>query len=121
MLKNKLILVSVFFIFASIITAGAQNQFAYDSKGKRDPFIALVTSDGRLLKLDTTEEVKGDLNLEGIIFDKNGVSFAIVNGAVVKIGDIVGDNQVLKIEKDKVIFIKDGATFDLELKKEEIK
>jgi len=121
MLKNKEIIISVFLFFASIIIAGAQDQYVYESKGKRDPFIALVTSDGRLLKLDVSEEVKGDLNLEGIIYDKNGVSFAIVNGGVVKIGDIVGDNQVLKIEKDKIIFIKDGATFDLELKKEEIK
>jgi len=121
MLKNKFILVSVFFIFTSIMVAGAAEQYVYESKGKRDPFIALVTSDGRLLKLDTDEEVKGDLNLEGIIYDKNGVSFAIVNGAVVKIGDVVGDNQVLRIEKEKVIFIKEGATFDLELKKEETK
>jgi hypothetical protein len=96
----------------------AQEEFAYDTKGKRDPFIPLVTSDGRLLKLDK-EEAKGDLLLEGIIYDKQGRSYAIVNSAVVGIGDFIGAYQVLKIEQNKVIFIKEGETTEVILKKEE--
>lgn len=121
MLKNKILFISVFLIFASIMCVAGQERYAYDAKGKRDPFIALVTADGRFLKLDTEEVSKGDLTLEGIIYDKNGMSYAIVNSAVVKIGDTVDDSQVLKIEKNKVIFVKDGNTFEVELKKEEIK
>ncbi|MBI4972857.1 MAG: hypothetical protein HZA27_02020 [Candidatus Omnitrophica bacterium] len=96
----------------------AQEEFIYDSKGKRNPFIPLVTADGRLLKLDT-ESSLSDLLLEGIIYDKMGISYAIVNGSVVKIGDSVGDYQVLKIEENKVIFIKEGQPTEVELKKEE--
>ncbi len=91
----------------------------YDAKGKRNPFIPLVTPDGRLLKLETQENLNASLLVEGIIYDKNGLSYAIVNGSVVSIGDTVGDFQVLKIEDNKVIFIKDGLTQEIELKKEE--
>lgn len=96
----------------------AQDEFTYDSKGKRNPFIPLVTSTGKLLKLDTEESSIG-LLLEGIIYDDRGLSYAIVNGEVVKIGDIINDYQVLKIEKNKIIFIKEGEPLELELKKEE--
>jgi hypothetical protein len=95
----------------------AQDQFVYDPKGKRDPFIPLVTPEGRLLNLDT-EQSKGTLNLEGIIYDEKGISYAIVNGAVVKIGDTIEGSQVLKIENNKVVFIKDGNPFEQELKEE---
>jgi len=96
----------------------AQEQFVYDSKGKRDPFIPLVTPDGRLLKLEQEEGVAG-LLLEGIIYDKNGTSCAIVNSEIVRIGDKVGEFQVLKIEEKRVIFIKEGQIIEVELKKEE--
>ncbi len=96
----------------------AQEQFIYDAKNKRDPFIPLVTADGRLLKLEQEERVSG-LLLEGIIYDKNGLSYAIVNGEVIKVGDKVGDYQVFKIEKNKVIFLKEGQPLEIELKKEE--
>ena len=46
------------------------------------------------------------------------MSFAIVNGLVVKIGDFVGDYQVLDIEENKVTFIKDGQPLEVELKRE---
>ena len=96
----------------------AQEQFIYDSKNKRDPFIPLVTPDGRLLKLDSEEGATG-LLLEGIIYDKYGLSYAIVSGEVIKVGDKLGDYQVFKIEKNKVIFLKEGRSLEIELKREE--
>ncbi|MCU0652594.1 MAG: general secretion pathway protein GspB [Candidatus Omnitrophica bacterium] len=114
------IVLSAFSFQLSAFSCFAQEGFKYDSKGKRNPFIPLVTSDGKLLKLETEEtaNVEG-LLLEGIIYDKNGSSFAIVNSNVVKVGDMIGDIQVLKIGKEKVIFIKDGQTLEIELRKEE--
>ena len=97
----------------------AQEEFLYDAKGKRDPFIPLVTPDGRLLKLEHEGGVAG-LSLEGIIYDKNGTSCAIVNSEIIRIGDKVGEYQVLKIEEKKVIFIKEGQIVEVELKKEEL-
>ena len=99
----------------------AQGEFVYESKGKRNPFIPLVTAEGRLLKLDKLEatSVEG-LGIEGIIYDKFGRSFAIVNGDVFGVGDVVGDYQILRIEERKVIFIKDGVPLEVELTKEEV-
>jgi len=119
MLRNKIF----YFIFAFCILyfafyGYAQEEFIYDAKGRRNPFIPLVTSDGRLLKLKEAEALSG-LLLEGIIYDKQGLSYAIVNGEVVKTGDKSGDYQVLKIEKNKVIFIKEGEPIEIELKREE--
>ncbi len=55
------------------------------------------------------------LLLEGIIYDKNGTSCAIVNSEIVRIGDKVGEFQVLKILENKVIFIKNGEPLEVEL------
>lgn len=101
------------------VSCWAQEEFKYDSKGKRNPFIPLVTPDGKLINLDSEETKNNGFMLEGIIFDKNGVSYAIVNGSVVKVGDIVGQAQVLKIEKNSVIFVKDGQTSQVSLKEED--
>jgi len=97
----------------------AQGEFKYDAKGKRNPFIPLITPDGRLISNLEKKEGAAGLSLEGIIYDKGGLSYAIVNGVVVKISDKVGDYQVLKIEEKRVIFIKEGEPLEVELKKEE--
>jgi hypothetical protein len=121
MLKIKsgfLISTCYFLTFYFLLSANAQESFKYDAKGERNPFMPLVTSDGRLLQLDKSEK-KTEIAIEGIIFDPYGVSYAIVNGAVVNVGDFVGNKQVLKIEKDKLFFVEEGQVSELELKKEE--
>lgn len=95
----------------------AREQPVYDSGGRRNPFIPLVTPDGRLLKLESQGPDSG-LSLEGIIYDERGLSYAIVNGEIVKVSDKVGDYQVLKIEEGKVTLIKDGEATEVELKEE---
>ena len=114
----KYMIVSLILCAFGFIFSYAQEEFVYDAKNKRDPFIPLVTSDGRLLKLEQEEGTQG-LLLEGIIYDDKGISCAIVNGEVVRVGDKAGGFQVLKIQKDKVVFIKDGQPTEIELKKEE--
>jgi hypothetical protein len=118
MLKNRtlaiLVILSIVVFFS---LACAQEVFVYDAKGRRNPFVPLVTSDGRLIKLEAKEVTEG-LALEGIIYDKTAMSYAIVNGLVVKVGDFAGGYQVLKIEQNKVIFIKDGQLYEIELKRE---
>lgn len=109
-------IMSVLILFCA--AAMAQDEFTYDSRGKRNPFIPLVTPDGRLLKLEQEQGVQ-DLNIHGIIYDKLGVSYAIVNSDVVGVGDTVGDYRVLKVLPNKVIFIKDGQAVEIEISKEE--
>jgi hypothetical protein len=108
----------LFFAILNISSSFAQGEFVYDLKGERNPFMPLITPEGMLIKIKPRQPV-GELELEGIIFDNISMSYAIVNGTVVKVGDFVGDYQVLKIREDKVIFIKDGEPFEVALKKEE--
>ena len=118
MLRNRVYIFTLIFIgFLSFCLA--QDDFIYQSKGKRNPFIALVGSDGRLIKLDKEEE-KGSsgLAIDGIIYDKQGISYALAGGKVVGVGDHVGDYRVLKIEKDRVVFIKDDQIQEVFMNKE---
>ena len=98
----------------------AQGEYVYDTKVKRDPFIPLVNQQGVLLKLDEEEEAAaGKLKIEGIIYDKNGTSYAIVEGKVVRVGDLTDKGyQVLKIESNKVVFIKEGEPSEIYLREE---
>jgi len=113
---NKKFAILFLLSLGAVTLVFGQGEFSYDAKGKRNPFIPLVTPEGRLLKLDKQETYSsGGLSIEGIIYDKLGRSFAIVNATVVGIGDTVGDYQVLKIYENKVIFIKNGEPFEVEL------
>jgi len=98
----------------------AQSEYIYNAKGKRDPLIPLLTPQGVLLKLDNDEEtVTGKLKIEGIIYDKNGNSYAIVEGKVVRVGDFTDQGyRVLKIEDNKVVFMKDGEPLEIYLKED---
>jgi len=108
------VLVLFFLCLYSVLFA--QGEFIYNAKNKRNPFIPLITPDGRLLKLEQDENAMNSLSLEGIIYDKNGLSYAVVNGEVIKVGDGINNYQVLRIEKNRVIFIKDGQPLEVELK-----
>lgn len=122
MSKNKRSLKTIMLpgaIAALLVSFSPAFGFEYEAKGRRDPFIPLVTSDGRLLKLDMPSDEKANLAVEGIIYDKEGLSYAVVGGLVVKVGDSIGDYRVLKIEPEKVLFIKDGTVEEVSLKKEE--
>jgi hypothetical protein len=96
----------------------AERDYVYDSQGERNPFIPLVTAEGRLLQLEKPEASKKALNLEGIIYDKYGITYAIVNGTVIRIGDYLAGFQVLKIEKNKVVLVKEGQVLEILLKEE---
>jgi hypothetical protein len=103
----------------------AQEQFVYDDEGRRNPFIPLVSLDGRFVQLEKAQRKENkesknlDFLVEGIIIDKYGSSYAIVNAKVVKVGDKLEGYQVLKIEEQKITLIKDGEPFVIEWKKEE--
>jgi len=102
-------------------SAACSQEYEYDDGQKRDPFIPLVTDDGRYVQLERSqkEQEEAELKLEGIIYDKYGLSYAIVNGSVVKVGDTIAEYQVLKIEENKVVFIREGQAKDVFLQKED--
>ncbi|MCX5695131.1 MAG: hypothetical protein NTW18_00495 [Candidatus Omnitrophica bacterium] len=118
MSKNKICIFTLIFL-VSFGACLAQSEFVYQAKGKRNPFIPLVGKDGRLMKLDKEEDKeKSGLLVDGIIYDKQGISYALVSGKVVGIGDYAGEYRVLKIENDKVVFLKDDQIKEVSINKE---
>ncbi|MDD3983415.1 MAG: hypothetical protein WC583_05920 [Candidatus Omnitrophota bacterium] len=84
--------------------------------GKRDPFIPLVTPEGRLIQ-SAAAPGEGEVRLEGLIYDDNGPSLAVLNGAVAGVGDSVRGYRVIKITENKVTLMKDGELKELPLQK----
>jgi len=94
-------------------------EFTYDDHNKRDPFIPLVTKDGKIMpgaKTDSEIETE-QIVLEGIIWDPQGNSVAIMNGKLVKEQERVFDFQVLKIKQTGVILQKGGKVRVFNLKR----
>ena len=96
----------------------SQEESKYDSEKQRNPFVPLVTSDGRLLTLQKAPVIK-QLILQGITFDPGGFSFCVINGEVAMVGSQIDEYRVIKIEEEKVTLVKDGETIEMELRKEE--
>ena len=89
-------------------------EFRYDSKGKRDPFISSEQS--------AAELGSGQLRVEGIILDPRGKSYAIVNGEIVGAGDVFAGFKVKQIEANQVLFEgKDGQLSKVILNPDELK
>ncbi len=93
--------------------------FAYDAQDKRDPFLPLVSSDGRVLEPQIVKGSEGRPRIEGIIYEAGGSSYVVVNGEVIKAGDTSGGYQVLEIQPEKVVFLKGSEKLEIELKKED--
>jgi hypothetical protein len=97
--------------FGIIFCESAQAEKLYASKGKRDPFVPLVTSGSKIgtaAGLAAVESVD-EIVIEGLMFDsvpKNSV--VVVNGSVLKEGDEVGNVKVLKIRQDGAQFSVNG-------------
>jgi hypothetical protein len=99
--------------------SSAQDEIIYDAEGRRDPFMALVTRDGRLINLEPAED-EAKIILGGIIYVENGISYAIINNEVLGVGDYILGYTVLSIDENKVVLIKDGEKVDCVLEKEEL-
>ncbi|MBU1045168.1 MAG: hypothetical protein KJ915_12315 [Candidatus Omnitrophica bacterium] len=116
MFKKSLIIMMVFAL-SSTAFAKSESEFVYKDKETRDPFISLVTIDGRILP--GAREITESTNIElgGVIWDPTGKSLAIINGKPVKEQQRIMNFQVLKIKKDSVLLQKEGKVIVLYLKK----
>lgn len=94
-------------------------EFMYDAHEKRNPFMALLSSDGRILEPRISRKRDGVIDLEGIIYDAGSSSYAVINGEIVKAGEAAGDYQLIRIEPQKIILSKEGKELEVELNTEE--
>ena len=95
-----------------------QDVFVYDDHGKRDPLWPLVSSAGNIINYDK-EFQASDLKIEGIMLGVNGQNLAIINGQIVRKGDLLGAFAVAEIWENIVILKQGEQTFELKLNKEE--
>lgn len=102
--------------FLSLIYAQEDSLFEYKSSENRDPFIPLVTKDGKLAVTYGTINSIEDVILEGIVYDKDGESVAIINDLVLKENDQIGSIRVKKIERGGVILSFKGEDHTFKLK-----
>ena len=81
-------------------------EYKYYSKGKRDPFIPLVSGKMKIasLGLESVETID-DVKLEGIMFDPQGESIAVLNGEVVKEGERAVNIEIVEI-RDMSVTLK---------------
>ena len=90
----------------------------YEKANRKNPFIPIVTNDGQLINIREGDE-DSSLVLEGIIYDKDGQSMAMINGQILRKNDSVGDAKIVEIRKDSVVYIKDGEIFILNASRKE--
>lgn len=78
-------------------------EIRYQAGGKRDPFIPINT-----VVVEATAEQT--VNIEGIIYDRNGASVVVVDGEPYRSGEMIGDLKVGEIHSSHVIIeAKDGS------------
>lgn len=109
----------ILFFFGLPFLLQAEDKFKYDPKQKRDPFAPLIGPAGEYLTPFGDVKAIGDMKLEGIIWDPNGESYAIINGEIVKEGDYLGGVLVSKVNPKEVIILLEGQEFSLILIEEE--
>jgi len=100
----------------SLISAQEDAAFKYEIGSSRDPFIPLVTKDGKLTITYGTLNSINDVILEGILYDPSGESVVIMNDLVLKEGGRAGGIEVKKIEEDRVILFFEGKDYTFKLK-----
>ena len=101
----------------------ADTPFNYDPDGRRDPFMPLVNREGLffepVVKKENPHQAETELYLEGIVYEPQGGSCAVINSEIVKAGDKIGDYQVLEVQRQQVVLVRGGEVLNLELRKED--
>ena len=107
------------------LCAGSPAAWAlYESKGKRNPFIPLLLTDGQRITPPPDEEELdpmglGSLVLQGVVYDPSGDSTVILNGQLLRENEEWEGIRVLKIESNTVTIWKDGETHELTVREPE--
>lgn len=97
--------------------AAAPASAEYQPKGKRDPFVPLLTSDGQRIHPPGSDDGRegglGSLVLQGILFDPKADSYAVISGQVVREKEEIEGVKVVRIEPDSVTVLVDGQSHRL--------
>lgn len=115
-MMRRAIIVAVSFIACAVAWSG--DDFTYEVRGRRDPFIPLV-GPGTRLKASLKDVTSIDeIQVEGIAVGLHGKSVVIINGEMLKEGDIIGSLEIRKISKTVVTLSIGGKEHTVTLSEE---
>ena len=99
-----------------VVAEEQRSSTPYEANGKRDPFVPLLR-DGRFVGSAGSPSTAhpSDLLLTGIVWDSAGGSFALINETEVAVGDTIGGYQVIEIQRDAVVLVRDGKPLMLQM------
>jgi len=103
-------------IVPAVVASTDGGAFVYDDHGRRDPFLPQVSAAGTVITYEA-DLTAGDMVLEGIVTDAHGNNVAVINGKIVKQGDMIGLFAVAAVRPNDVELVKDDQRFTVKLKK----
>ena len=110
------------FVLCAVIMCGASAAladvpaFVYNDHGRHDPFLPQVSAAGAVLTYEA-DLTANDMVLEGIVADAQGNNVAVLNGKVIKKGDVIGLYAVTAVGAQDVELTKGEEHFTVKLKK----
>ncbi|MDD5428101.1 MAG: hypothetical protein PHI58_02565 [Candidatus Omnitrophica bacterium] len=119
-MKKKIFFAVLVLMSAAIAGLLTAEQFKYDARGKRDPFVPLIGQDKSSAGSMPLAEISSidEIVLEGIAGEAAGKRTAIMNGELVKENSRYGDIVVKKITKDSVLITVSGKEYTVNLPEE---
>ncbi len=96
----------------------AAEEFVYDSHGRRDPFVPLVSEGGGFVSDTYGIKSAEDVRLEGIVWEEGKRSMAVINGEIFRAGQSIGELNIVEIQRDGVVFEAGDERIKVELRDE---
>lgn len=96
-----------------------EENFIYDSHGRRDPFVSLIEKPGFYEKkvevsedgkVEVVEIINLHVNLEGIVWDAED-PLALIDDRIVRINEEYDEMKILKIETQSVLILYKDVEF----------
>ena len=113
------------FLLVLVLTAGGRAAWgAYESKGKRNPFVPLLLPSGERVNPPADQEGSGppglsSVPLQGLVYDPAGESYVILGGQLLRENEEWEGIRILKIESNVVTVSRDGETHELAVRQPE--
>lgn len=115
---KRIFLIMFMAVFCTSVRASDSAPFEYPKDLERDPFDALVDSNGVLNVRLVRQE--GDLEISGLVYSEDeSESIVIVNNEVLHEGDFLGSYLVKRILSNKVLLEKKGKIIELTMEGED--
>jgi len=119
-MQNVLIAAIVGLVLISFVAVpfAMSENFKYEAKGRRDPFVPLIGQDRpAVISLEDVTSID-DIKLEGIAIGAKGERVAIINGTMVKKNDVISEIEVKAISDSAITLTINGKEHTVNLVKE---